>query len=59
MEKEMNKYFVFIFLFILVVVLWSICICCIFSNHLDAAGLIGIVATVVTIAMVCYAYNKS
>ena len=55
----MNKYFVFIFLFILVVGLWSICTCCIFSNHSDAAGFTGLVATIATIAMVCYAYDKS
>lgn len=55
----MNKYFVFIFLFILVVGLWSICTCCIFGNHPDAAGFTGFVATIMTVAIVCYAYDKS
>lgn len=55
----MNRYFVFIFLFILVVGLWSICTCCIFSNHSEAAGFIGFVATAIIIAIVYYAYDRS
>lgn len=55
----MNKHFIFICFLLLTIGLWVLCAYFTTTNHSDAAGFTGVVATVMTGLTYGYGYDKS